>query len=134
MANKKEKKGSGSRARARSSKSGGAAAGRDVEGQALLLEVEHPAYNELSKLVRDLKKVRSRRMSLTKEECELADSLIALMKEHKLKHFVSTGLDVEIVPEGEKVKIRKHKPESSGSGDAGGGSDTEKDGSSDSDE
>lgn len=55
---------------------------------------------------------RDARMSMTKVEVETQAKLLAVMKEHKLTTYRcdSEDLEVEVVPESEKAKVRRVAP------------------------
>lgn len=50
--------------------------------------------------------MRDRRMSLTEDEVEARNSLLALMKEHKLDSYKFDGRIVSVVHGDDKVKVK----------------------------
>lgn len=58
--------------------------------------------------------VRDRRMGLSKKEGELKDQILQLMKANDKKHYHRDGIDITIVHENEKVKVRIGKDDDEG--------------------
>lgn len=52
---------------------------------------------------------RDERMEMTKKEVELKTNLMGMMHRYKKKTYVCDGIEINVVPEGEKVKVRIHK-------------------------
>jgi len=78
--------------------------------QKRLPEMEDPAIEEIEDAALQYASVRDRRMALTDKEVEAKDFLLAQMKKHdKLKYYRHTKkgvIDVQRVPEGEKLKVK----------------------------
>lgn len=52
---------------------------------------------------------RDARMEALETEVGLKGELLDLMKKHKKTTYMAEGLDIEIVPTGEKLRVRVHK-------------------------
>lgn len=64
---------------------------------------------DLDQAALDYAEGRDERMEMTKKEVELKTALIGLMHKHSKKTYTYNGISVELVPEGEKVKVRVAK-------------------------
>ena len=51
-----------------------------------------------------------RRQGILAEEIELKDELLALMGKYKKDHYEHNGITVDVVPEGQKLKVKIAKP------------------------
>lgn len=72
---------------------------------------------ELESIAHEYKKIQKRRMTALNKEVELKDQLLEVMKKNKRKHYKFEDLEIEIVPTGEKLKVKIAKED----GDDGGG-------------
>jgi hypothetical protein len=72
----------------------------------------HDTHPDIEEAAAKYVEARDERMSLTKREVETKAVLLATMKAHKLDKYRcdSEDLEVEIVPEGETVKVKKVAP------------------------
>ena len=52
---------------------------------------------------------RDERMDMTKREVELKTKLLALMHKHGKTTYKCGDIEITIVPEGEKIKVKVHK-------------------------
>jgi hypothetical protein len=66
---------------------------------------------ELDDLCRSYAKIRDKRQDLTKREVELKADLLAAMRKHKKREYVSDGIEARIVTEEESVKVKVAKAE-----------------------
>lgn len=82
---------------------------RKKEPPARLPGMGDAAITELNQAALDYAEGRDERMEMTKREVELKTRLIALMHKHSKKTYVYEDIEIEIVPEGEKVKVRIRK-------------------------
>jgi hypothetical protein len=57
---------------------------------------------------------RDERMEMTKREVELKTKLIALMHKHGKTIYRCGDIEIEVVPEKEKIKVRVHKEKEGG--------------------
>lgn len=62
--------------------------------------------NELDQAALDYAEGRDERMELTKKEVELKTALISMMHRHNKKTYKYEDIEIELVPEGEKVRVR----------------------------
>lgn len=72
------------------------------------------AISELDDAAEAYQKIKERRMKLALDEHEKKGALLALMKSHKKKTYsteANGGLEVELVPGEDKIKVRRPKDE-----------------------
>lgn len=79
--------------------------------QARLPQMDDPQIEELESLAESYADVRDQRLALTPQEKKLKDDLLAAMKRNHKQLYRRDGIEIEIVPEGEKVKVRLKKEE-----------------------
>ena len=79
---------------------------KDAAKQARLPGMEDNAIEEIETTARQYKAKQSKRMAILKEEVDLKGLLLNLLHRHNKKTYYHDGLSVEIVPTGEKVKVR----------------------------
>lgn len=79
------------------------------KAQPRLPTMEDSAITELNQAALDYAEGRDERMEMTKREVELKTKLIALMHKHGKTTYVYEDIEIELVPEGEKVKVRIRK-------------------------
>ena len=68
-----------------------------------IVELEHAAESYAE--------IRDQRIALNQAESQLKTKLLGLMKKHKKRHYQRGNLEIEIIVEAEKVKVRTTKPE-----------------------
>ncbi len=68
---------------------------------------ERKVHKDIRGKAEELYEVRGERMALSKREKTLADELLVLMKKHGLTEHREEELIISIVPEGEKIKVKK---------------------------
>lgn len=75
---------------------------------------EHKLDPELSKAAEDLHEVRSERMSLTKQEADLAERLIGIMERKGVEVYADPELEIRVTlkPGKSKVSVTAFHPES----------------------
>lgn len=72
---------------------------------------ERKVHRDIRQKAAELYEVRTERIDLSKKEGVLAAELLALMKKHGLTEHREEDLIISVVPEGEKVKVKKAKEE-----------------------
>lgn len=77
--------------------------------QARLPEMDDPKLEELHTLSEDYVEIRDQRIELNKQEKPLKDQLLSAMKRHGKEHYKHNGLEITVVHENEKVKVKLHK-------------------------
>lgn len=81
--------------------------------QGRLPGTEDPKIQEIHEAAEAYVDVRDKRIALSQKEGEVKKDLLAVLHKHKKKtyHFEDDdeSLDIEIVPEGEKLKVRRQK-------------------------
>lgn len=83
------------------------------KAQPRLPSMEDSAITELNQAALDYAEGRDERMEMTKQEVELKTKLIALMHKHGKTVYKYEDIEIELVPEGEKVKVRIKKDKES---------------------
>jgi hypothetical protein len=68
--------------------------------------MEARRIGELDQAALDYAQGRDERMEMTKQEVELKTVLIALMHRFGKKTYKYEDIEIELVPEGEKVRVR----------------------------
>ena len=68
---------------------------------------EDARIDALEDLAEEYAEIRDKRIALNKEESTLKDKLRDIMKANKKRHYVRDGVEIDIVPEGEKLKVIK---------------------------
>jgi hypothetical protein len=71
--------------------------------------LENREITDLEKKALEYVEVRDQRMDLTKREVELQADLLTLMKTYKKREYKRDGIEIRIVVEKEKVKVKKAK-------------------------
>lgn len=79
--------------------------------QARLPQMEDPKIEELEYAAESYAEIRDQRLALTPQEKKLKDDLLAAMKRNGKQAYRRDGIEIEIIPEGEKVKVRIKKEE-----------------------
>lgn len=79
--------------------------------QARLPQMEDPAIEELESAAEEYANIRDRRMALTTDEVACKEELLALMEKHEKTHYRHAGVEVDVVVESKKVKVRIKKDE-----------------------
>jgi hypothetical protein len=79
--------------------------------QADLPGMEDAAIQDLESLAEEYVDRRDKRMKLLEQEVELKNDLLKAMKRHRKDTYRHNGVSIEIVPEGEHVKVKVLKPE-----------------------
>jgi hypothetical protein len=74
--------------------------------------MEDREIKELQDAAISYAEIRDERMSLNRQEIELKEKLLALMKAHKKQTYVYNGVEVNIVHEEETVKVKVKKQDS----------------------
>jgi hypothetical protein len=73
--------------------------------------MEDTEISDLEDAARNYASVRDRRMALTKQEVDLNGVLLQAMKRHKREHYHRDGVDIRLIVEKEKVRVRIKKDE-----------------------
>jgi hypothetical protein len=71
---------------------------------------EDAAIAELESAAESYAETRDERVALLAEEVEQKAQLLALMHKFKRTHYEHNGVEVDVVPEGEKLKVKIRKP------------------------
>ena len=79
--------------------------------QADLPGLEDRAIAELEAAAEEYAGIRDRRMALTEQEVECKEKLLALMHGHGKQTYIHGGIEIRVVAEKEKVRVRIHKDE-----------------------
>jgi hypothetical protein len=79
--------------------------------QARLPGIEDPEIEELEAAAESYADVRDQRMALTPVEAKHKEDLLALMHKHEKKSYVHGNIDIKVVVESEKVRVRIKKEE-----------------------
>jgi hypothetical protein len=79
---------------------------KDAARQARLPGMEDTAIEEIETTARQYKSKQDRRIAILKEEVDLKNLLLQLLHRHGKKSYYRDGLDIQIVPTSEKVKVR----------------------------
>jgi hypothetical protein len=82
---------------------------RKKEAPARLPGMADAAITELNQAALDYAEGRDERMEMTKREVELKTRLIGLLHKHGKTKYVYEDIEIELIPEGEKVRVRIHK-------------------------
>jgi hypothetical protein len=85
--------------------------------QKRLPSMDDPEIEGLHALAEDYAELRDQRMAVGKQEVELKGKLLDLMKAHKKEHYHHDGIDVTVVHEKEKVKVKVAGKESNSDGE-----------------
>lgn len=85
--------------------------------QGRLPGTEDHQIKELHSIGDDYMDARDQRMESGKEEKNLKDAILAIMKRHKIEHYRCDGLEITVVHEKEKIEVKHVEEESSGDGD-----------------
>ena len=67
---------------------------------------ENPEIQELEDKAHEYATVRDEHIGLTAQESQLKQDLLGLMRKHKRKVYTRDGIEIEVVPEGEKLKVK----------------------------
>ena len=68
--------------------------------------MEDPAIEEIEEKARSYAHIRDGRMALLKQEVDLKDLLLTLMKRHNKTEYHRDGLTITIVQKAEKVRVK----------------------------
>jgi hypothetical protein len=68
--------------------------------------MEDTEISDLEDAARNYASVRDERMALTKKEVDLAGVLLQALKRHNKEHYHRDGIDIKLVVEKEKVRVR----------------------------
>lgn len=71
--------------------------------------MEERRIPELHTAAENYAEVRDERMILTKKEVELKDELLGMMKKHGKESYKFDDVEIKVVHEKEKVKVKIHK-------------------------
>jgi len=71
--------------------------------------MEDREIEELEALADQYAKLRDKRMKIGIEEVSLRETIRTTMKRHKKTHYRREAIEIDLVPEGEKVKVKIHK-------------------------
>jgi hypothetical protein len=85
--------------------------GKKRPRQARLPEMEDPAIEELESAAEQYAEIRDRRQELTTEEVRLKTQLLNIMHENKKTEYNHGGVNVKVLVEKEKVRVRIKKDE-----------------------
>ena len=80
----------------------------EIEGnsQKRLPGTEDAAIEDLEEAAQFYAKARDQRIAIQRREIDQKDVLLKIMKRHKKSNYVHGGISIEIVPEGERLKVR----------------------------
>ncbi len=70
---------------------------------------EDGQIEELETLATEYKKLQRKRMATLSKEIDLKTQLLDAMKRNKKKHYKYDDIEIEIVPTGEKLKVKTIK-------------------------
>jgi hypothetical protein len=76
--------------------------------------MEDAQIEALDSLALDYKKLQRKRITALAKEVELKGKLLEEMKTQKKKHYKYEDIEIEIVPTGEKLKVKISKEEENG--------------------
>lgn len=79
--------------------------------QARLKGMEDPKIAELEGLAEDYVEVRDERQALTPREVQLKNDLISAMERHGKASYVHAGVEIKVLVESKKLKVRIRKDE-----------------------
>lgn len=68
--------------------------------------MEDTEITDLEDAARNYASIRDRRMALTKQEVDLNGVLLQALKRHKKEHYHRDGVDIKLIVEKEKVRVR----------------------------
>ena len=74
--------------------------------QPRLPTLEDPEITVLHEAAMDYAEIRDRRLALTPQEAELKAKLLILMKANNKLHYHHDGVEISVVHENEKVKVK----------------------------
>jgi len=74
--------------------------------QKRLPEMEDAEIEEIEEAARAYVSVRDKRIAASRKEIDAKDTLLDVLKKHKKKHYHHGALDCEIVPEGERLRVK----------------------------
>lgn len=80
-------------------------------GMKRLPGMEDPVLEDLEEAAIRYAQVRDERMALTKKEVDMQELLLNLMKRHKKTSYLRDGVELKVVAEKEKVRVRIKKEE-----------------------
>jgi hypothetical protein len=84
---------------------------KDTGKQESLPGMEDREITDLEDAARNYAAIRDQRMALTKKEVDLSDVLLQAMKRNKRDHYHRDGIDLKLIVEKEKVRVRITKDE-----------------------
>lgn len=84
---------------------------KSEESEKRLPGMEDAKIEELQNAAKRYAGIRDKRMALTLQEIDLNDLLLKLMKKHDRERYHYDGIEIKIVSEKEKVKVRIDKDE-----------------------
>ena len=79
--------------------------------QARLPQMDDPVIEEIEAAAEKYVDIRDQRMALTDQEVDRKGLLLTLMKRHDKTHYKRNGVEVSVVVEKEKVKVKVSKDE-----------------------
>jgi hypothetical protein len=79
--------------------------------QARLPTMDDPKIDVLHGIAEEYAEKRDERMRIGKQEVELKGKILDLMKAHKRTHYHYQDIDVTIITEKEKVRVKIAKPD-----------------------
>lgn len=82
-----------------------------VKDQKDLPGMEERELKDLEEKAHEYFKIRNKRQDLTRREVELKTDMLGLMKKHKKRDYERDGIEIHVVTETEKVKVRIHDEE-----------------------
>lgn len=68
--------------------------------------VDDPEIEEIEEAAENYADTRDKRIAMLKKELDLKDVVLQVMKRHKKTSYRHGNLEIEIVPEGEKLKVK----------------------------
>ena len=74
--------------------------------QARLPSMDDPKIEVLHGIAEEYADLRDRRMEIGRQEVEMKNKILDLMKAHKRTHYHYGGMDVSIIVEKEKVRVK----------------------------
>ena len=74
--------------------------------QARLPQMEDAAIEDIEEAASIYAEHRDKRIAVFRKELDAKDTLLQVMKRHKKRSYNHGGCEIEIVPEGEKLRVR----------------------------
>jgi len=72
--------------------------------------IENREIKRLTDLAHEYAEIRDQRQAALREEIKLKEKLLAELKKQELTTYIYQDVEVDIVPEGETVRVKIRKP------------------------